>query len=52
MTHPQLTERFNALVPAARKAGIGWAKHHTSAFIDKATGVRMIRKLVKKLAAQ
>jgi hypothetical protein len=51
MTHPQLTEAFNALVPAAKKAGIGWAKIHTSAFFDKALGVRMIKKLEQELSA-
>jgi hypothetical protein len=33
MTHLQLTEHFNALVPRAKKAGITWAKHHTSALV-------------------
>ena len=51
MTHPQLTEHFNALVPAAKKAGITWAKVHTSAFITKAGGVAQIRRLEKELAS-
>jgi hypothetical protein len=52
MTHPQLTERFNSLVPQARKAGIKWARVHTSAFISKQMGVRQIKRLEKELAAQ
>jgi hypothetical protein len=49
MTHPQLTEHFNALVPAAKKAGIKWAKVHTSAFISKEGGVAQIKKLEAEL---
>jgi hypothetical protein len=52
LTHPQLTEAFNALVPAAKKAGITWAKVHTSAFITKEMGVKQIKRLEKELAAQ
>jgi hypothetical protein len=51
MTHPQLTARFNELVPVANKRGIAWAKIHTSAFERKALGPRMIAKLEEAIAA-
>jgi hypothetical protein len=49
MTHPELTKAFNDLVPRAKKQGIKWAKHHTSAFITKQMGVKQIRKLEAEL---
>jgi hypothetical protein len=45
MTHRELTERFNALVPSANKLGIAWARRHTSAFETKALGLRMLARL-------
>jgi hypothetical protein len=51
LTHPELTRIFNDLVPAAKKQGIRWAKHHTSAFITKAGGVAQIKRLEKELAS-
>ena len=49
VTHRELTERFNALVPRAKKLGITWARHHTSAFESKALGVRMLAKWRRRL---
>jgi hypothetical protein len=49
MTHPELTKAFNDLVPRAKKQGILWARHHTSAFITKEMGVKQIRKLEAEL---
>jgi hypothetical protein len=51
LTHSQLTERFNALVPQASNLGITWARHHTSAFETKKAGVRMVAKLEEAIAA-
>lgn len=46
-----LTERFNALVPAAQAAGLKWAKRHTSMFESKALGLRIVAKLEAELTA-
>jgi hypothetical protein len=51
MTHPQLTETFNKLVPVANKRGITWAKHHTSAFETRAGGIKQIARLEAAIAA-
>jgi hypothetical protein len=50
MTHRQLTEVFNALVPRANRLGIAWARHHTSAFESKALGARMLARLEEAIA--
>jgi hypothetical protein len=45
-----LTQRFNELVPKARKAGITWAKTHASLFGSKEHGLAMVKKLERELA--
>jgi hypothetical protein len=50
MTHPQLTETFNKLVPTAKKLGIAWARHHTSAFETRAGGIKQIARLEAAIA--
>lgn len=39
------TEEYNRLVPAARKAGIEWAKHHTSNFESQEKADKQIARL-------
>jgi hypothetical protein len=51
LTHRELTERFNALVPRANRLGIAWARRHSSAFETKALGVRMLARLEQAIAA-
>ena len=45
MTHRELTEAFNNLVPRANRLGITWARHHNSAFESKALCARMLARL-------
>lgn len=48
------TEEYNRLVPAAKKAGIAWAKHHTSNFENLAKAEVAMKKLkdaMKKASA-
>jgi hypothetical protein len=50
----EMTEEYNRLVPAAKKAGITWAKHHTSNFEskDKATiATKKLKDAMKKASA-
>lgn len=42
-------EEYNALVPAAKKAGIKWAKHHTSEFESKVKGAAQVARLQKAI---
>jgi hypothetical protein len=51
MTHRELTERFNALVPRVNKLGVTWARHHTSPFETKAQGARMLARLEAAITA-
>jgi hypothetical protein len=41
----EMTEEYNRLVPAARKAGVEWAKHHTSNFESKEKAEKATAKL-------
>jgi len=50
MTHQQLWDTWNALVPEAISAGLK-AKAHTSAFETKAGGVKQITKLKEAIKA-
>jgi len=50
MTHQQLWDTWNALVPAAQTAGIK-CKIHTSAFERKELGIKQIGKLRAAIAA-
>lgn len=42
-------EEYNSLVPAAKKAGITWAKHHTSEFESKTKGAAQVERLKKAI---
>lgn len=47
----EMTEEYNALVPAAKKAGVAWAKHHTSNFESKdkaGVALKKLRDAMKK----
>lgn len=41
----EMTEAYNEMVPAARKAGVAWAKHHTSNFESKEKAQKQIDRL-------
>lgn len=43
------TEAYNALVPAAKRAGVKWAKHHTSLFESHASAEKATKRLEKAI---
>jgi hypothetical protein len=50
-TIKELTEEYNSLVPAAKRAGITWARHHTSLFGSLAAGATQVQRLKKAISS-
>lgn len=47
----EMTEEYNSLVPRASKAGVTWARHHTSLFGSLEAGKAQLNRLKKAISA-